>query len=140
MGRNFISSDAVDRLNISPDHHEVRQIVTVNGMKRQTMPVFNLTIESCDGSAREDIAITGAKLSSFTTVKRPDMNKVKTQYTDAKDKRFYYEKGEEYPLHIILCDNIYSRIRTENVFKGEPGDPIVEGTTFGWVIHGGRPV
>ena len=101
------------------------------------MPVFNLTIESCDGSAREDIAITGAKLSSFTTVKRPDMNKVKTQYTDAKDKRFYYEKGEEYPLHIILCDNIYSRIRTENVFKGEPGDPIVEGTTFGWVIHGG---
>ena len=136
-GRNFISSNAVKRLNLSPDHHEVRQIVTVNGMKTQTMPVFNLTIESCSGNVREEIEITGTKLSSFTTVRRPDMNKVKLQYVHTQDKRFYYEKGEEYPLHLILGDNTYSRIRTEQVYKGEPGDPIVEGTTFGWVIHGG---
>ena len=32
---------------------------------------------------------------------------------------------------------MYSRIRTEKVFKGNPGDPLVEETTFGWVVHGG---
>ena len=136
-GRNFISSRAVERLNLSPDHHEVRQIVTVNGRKTHKMPVFNLTIESCSGDVREDIEITGTKLTSFTTVRRPDINKVKLQYAHAQDKRFYYENGEEYPLHLILGDNTYSRIRTEQVYMGEPGDPIVEGTTFGWVIHGG---
>ena len=43
----------------------------------------------------------------------------------------------EYPIHLILGDNTYSRIRTEKVCKEKPGDPIVEETTFGWVIHGG---
>ena len=60
-GRNFISSSAVERLNLTPDHHEVRQIVTVSRKKTQTMPVFNLTIESCTGDVWEDIEITGTK-------------------------------------------------------------------------------
>ena len=44
----------------------------------------------------------------------------------------------EYPIEIILGDNTYCRIKTEEVFIGKPGEPIVEGTTFGWVIHGGE--
>ena len=40
-------------------------------------------------------------------------------------------------MHLILGDGIYSRIRTERVFKGKPGKPLVEETTFGWVVHGG---
>ena len=44
----------------------------------------------------------------------------------------------EYPIEIILGDNTYCRIKTEDVFIGKPGEPIVEGTTFGWVIHGGE--
>ena len=45
--------------------------------------------------------------------------------------------GGEYQVHLILGDSMYSRIRTEKVFKGNPGGPIVEETTFGWVVHGG---
>ena len=41
-------------------------------------------------------------------------------------------------IHVILGDSTYCRIRTEEVYKGKPGEPIVEGTTFGWVIHGGN--
>ena len=33
---------------------------------------------------------------------------------------------------------MYCRIRTYVVYKGQQGKPIVEGTTFGWVIHGGN--
>ena len=32
---------------------------------------------------------------------------------------------------------MFCKIRTEQVIKGRPKNPIVEGTTFGWVIHGG---
>ena len=45
--------------------------------------------------------------------------------------------GGEYQIHLILGNIIYSRIRTEKVFKGNTGEPIVEETTFGWVVHGG---
>ena len=43
----------------------------------------------------------------------------------------------EHQIYLITGDGIYSRIRTERVFKGKPREPLVEETTFGWVVHGG---
>ncbi|XP_068671092.1 uncharacterized protein [Montipora foliosa] len=45
--------------------------------------------------------------------------------------------GVEYQIHLILGDSMYSRIRTERVFKGNPGEPLLEEATSGWVVHGG---
>ena len=102
------------------------------------MPICNLLIESLDGKASKKIQVTGTKLRDFTTVRRSDINKLKEQYEHNKDKRLYKQIGDEYPIHVILGDSTYCRIRTEEVYKGQPGEPIVEGTTFGWVIHGGN--
>ena len=99
------------------------------------MPIFNLSIESLDGKASEKIQVTGTKLRDFITVRRPDINKLKEQYEHAKDKKFYKQIGDENPIHVILGDSTCCRIRTEEVYKGQRGEPIVEGTTFGWVIH-----
>jgi hypothetical protein len=41
-------------------------------------------------------------------------------------------------MHVILGDSTYCRIKTEEVSKGEAGDAIVEGTTFGWTIRSGE--
>lgn len=41
---------------------------------------------------------------------------------------FYRTASEEYPIHVILGDATYCKIRTEHVYKGQPEDPIVEGT------------
>ena len=41
---------------------------------------------------------------------------------------------------MILGESTYCRITTKDVFTGKPGEPIVEGTTFGWIIHGGDRV
>ena len=49
---------------------------------------------------------------------------------------FYRTTSEEYPIHVILGDATYCKIRTEHAYKGQPEDPIVEGTTFGWIVHG----
>ena len=58
------------------------------------------------------------------------------KYDHTKDKRFYKNPGDDYSIHIILGDNTYCRIKTEDVFKAKPGEPIVEGMTFGLIIHG----
>ena len=48
---------------------------------------------------------------------------MKEKLEHAKDKQF---------------DNLCCKIKTEEVFKGKSNEPVVEGTTFGWVIHGGN--
>jgi hypothetical protein len=136
-GRNFISKDAAKKLQVSPARHESKEIITINGTKRQSMPIYNLTIESLDGTAKEDIALAGSMMQDFTTVKRPDMNKLKLNYEHTKDKRFYMTTNGEYPIHLILGDSTFSKIKTEEIYKGKDGDPIVEGTSFGWIVHGG---
>ena len=125
------------KLKLKPARHESREILTVNGSKVQSMPIFDTSIVSLDGKACEEIELTGSRLADFTTVRRPDMNQLKLKYSHTQDKRFYMTSGGEYQIHLIHGESMYSRITTEKVFKGNPGEPIVEETTFGWVVHGG---
>ena len=67
-GRNFITSEVAKRLKLKAERHEVRDILTINGSERQSMPIFNFLIESLDGKASEKIQVTGTKLQDFTTV------------------------------------------------------------------------
>ena len=43
---------------------------------------------------------------------------------------FYRTSSEEYPIHLILGDDTYCEIQTEKVYKVQPEEPIVEGTTL----------
>ena len=54
-GRNFISSETTKTLKLNPKRHETRKMVTLNGKKRQSMPVFSNTMVSLDGRKREKI-------------------------------------------------------------------------------------
>jgi hypothetical protein len=55
------------------------------------MPIYNVTIESLDGSTKEDIELAGSTMKDFTTV-----NKLKWNYEHTKDKRFYMTTDGEY--------------------------------------------
>ena len=97
-----------------------------------------MTISSVDGEVSEHIEITGAQVQDFTTVKRPTFSELKEKYEHIRRKTFYRSESEEYPIHVILGDPTFCKIRTDQVYKGKPEDPIVEGTTFGWIVHGGQ--
>ena len=100
------------------------------------MPIFDTHIKSLDGKSCEEVEFTGSKLADFTRVRRPDMNQLKLKYSHTQDKRLYMTSTGEHQIQLILGDGVYSRMRTERVFKGHPGEPLVEETTFGWVVHG----
>ena len=136
-GRNFISRNAAKKLKLTPVHHESREIVTLNGISKQSMPIYQVSINSLDGTVQEEIQVSGSKMCDFTTVRRSDISQLKQKFCHAKDKMFYMVRSGNYPIHLILGDKTYSRIRTEQVLKGNEGDPVVEETTFGWLIHGG---
>ena len=42
-------------LKLKPERFEIREVTTVNGKRRKSMPIFNVTIESLDDKAKEDI-------------------------------------------------------------------------------------
>ena len=129
-GRNFISSEAIKRAILQPIRYEVRQIFTVNGTKQQSLPVYDLHIESLNGDQMVNVEVTGSKLPNFTTIKRPDVSKLKQKYDHVKNKMFYKTLGNEYTIDMIIGDKLYCK----ELFKG--GDN--EGTKFCWVIHGGQ--
>ena len=134
-GRNFISREAAVKLKLRPARHELKEIITVNSSTKQSMPIFEVAIESVDGKTQEDIELTGSNFHDFTTIRRPDMNQLKHEFEHTKDKRFYMNPEGSYLIHMILGDKTYCKLRTEEVFKGNPGDP-VEGSTFDWIVHG----
>ena len=109
-------------------------MVTLGGTKKQSMPVYVLTIDSLDRKARKRIEVTGAKMPDFATIRRPALATLKGKYEHTRDKSFYRKPGDEYQIHVILGDSNYCRIKTEEVFKAWETH---RGTTFGWVIHGG---
>ena len=53
-----------------------------------------------------------------------------------KDKTFYYTENCSCTIHLIIGQDV-QRISTEAVCKEEEGDPVVEETSFGWLVHGG---
>ena len=99
--------------------------------------MYNITISSLDGNAKEKLEVTGSKHPDFSTVKSPKMHELKLEYEHIRDEQFYLRVGDEYAIHLILGDNTFSRVKTEEVIKGANGDPIAEGTTSGYIIHGG---
>ena len=129
-GRNFISREAAKKLKLVPTHHESREILTLNGITKQSMPIYQVNINSLDGTVKEEIEVTGSKLPDFTSVRRPNIHHLKLKYDHAKDNTFYMTASGECPIHLILGDKTYSRIRTEKVCNGDKGDPIVEETTL----------
>ena len=99
--------------------------------------MYDITISSHDGKAKEKLEVTGSKNADFSPVKRPKMNELKLKYEHIRDKQFHLGVGDEYTIHLILEDNTFNRIETEGVIKGVKGDPVVKGTIFGYIIHGG---
>ncbi|XP_028407824.1 uncharacterized protein LOC114530401 [Dendronephthya gigantea] len=116
-GRNFVSKEATDKLKLKPKRHETHNILTINGTKKQSMPVFDVKIESVDGSANKSIELTGSRMMDFTTVKRPTIADVKERYPHVREKSFYRTPIEEYQIHVILGDAFYCQIKTEDVIK-----------------------
>ena len=62
-------------------------------------------------------------MRDFTVIKRPNLNKLKLKYEHTKDKQFQMSVDNEYPIEIILGDNVYCRIRTEEVLSANQVTP-----------------
>ena len=87
--------------------------MTVNGTKKQALPIYKVVVKSVNNKASEEIEVTGANLRDFTTITRPDLKELKTMYKHTRDKAYYMTSSRKYTIHLILGDKFYSKIKTE---------------------------
>ena len=80
--------------------------------------MYHITIRSLDGKAKEKLEVTGSKNPDFFNSEKPKMHELKLKYEHIRDKQFYLRVGDEYTIRLILGDNTFSRIKTEEVIKG----------------------
>ena len=76
-GRNFISREAIEKMNLKPARHESRQIVTINGVQKQSLPIFEVRLDSLDDKTSDQVEVTGSKMAHFTAVRRPSVKEWK---------------------------------------------------------------
>ena len=114
---------------MNPIRHETRQIITLSEMQKQSMPIYDLNIDSLDGKVREQIQVTGTKMPDFTIIQKPNLTKLKWRYEHTRDKRFYRKPGDVYQIFVILRDGTYCRIKTEEL-------TVVQREA--WQVHHGR--
>ena len=69
-------------------------------LKKQSLPVYNITISSLDGKTNEKLEVIGSKNPDFSIIKRPKMHELKLKY-EQYDKQFYSRAGDEYTIHLI---------------------------------------
>ncbi len=84
------------------------EIVTLNGVTKQSMPIYKIEINALEGAAQERIEVTGSELPDFITVKRPDICELKLKYEHTKDKTFYFTENGKCQIHLIIGDKTFS--------------------------------
>ena len=89
--RNFISREAVKLLKLKPTRHETREILTVNGTKVQTMPIFDTHIKSLDFSRDSEKARQeSAKVKVLTYTAQEVLHDVHRRTLDTPHSRRLY--------------------------------------------------
>ena len=56
--KNFVSRDAVKKLNMKLKRQEQRNFVTFNGVTKQSMFIYKIKINVLSGKAQEEIEVT----------------------------------------------------------------------------------
>lgn len=85
-------------------------------------------------STNYDVLLTTGEAGTLQGLVLSTLNKLPQVRHDVVLKVFYRTSSKEYPTHTRR--RYPYKIQTEKVYKGQPQDSIVEGTTFYWVVPG----
>ena len=131
MGRNkFISKEEINRLRLKPVHYESPQIVTVNGTKKQSLPVFSKTIDSVDDKVSEKIQIT--------IIKTPTLIELKEKYEHLHGKMFNRTSREEYPMQFTSYLETTPTMRSKQRRCTKFDQRSQSSREPHWFVHGGK--
>ena len=104
---------------------------------KQKLPVYNVTIQSLDGTYTVPIKVNKLDRPVLATLNNPGINQLKSKYPHLDGIHFDNEDEKlQHPIHIILGAGDFANIKTGGFIAGRPGEPIAERTLLEWTLMG----
>ena len=122
---------------MKPAYWETKSLETMTATVKQKLPVYNVTIQSLDGTYTVPIKVNKLDRPVLATLNNPGFNQLKTKYPHLNGIHFDNEDEKlQHPIHIILGAGDFANIKTGGFIAGRPGEPIAERTLLGWTLMG----
>ena len=122
---------------MKPAYWETKSLETMTATVKQKLPVYNVTIQSLDGTYTVPIKVNKLDRPVLATLNNPGINQLKSKYPHLDGIHFDNEDEKlQHPIHIILGVGDFANIKTGGFIAGRPGEPIAERTLLGWTLMG----
>ena len=135
-GSSYASKAILDRIKLKPIRKERRRIDMMMQSVTQRIEVYNVNIASIDNKFSLQAFASKVKKDVLLSLPNPKYDSIISRFNHLKgiamdDK----DKKTSLPIHLILGNSEYSKIKTEEKPRIEKsGEPVGELTSSGWTI------
>ena len=135
-GSSYASGKLINALNIKPSEIKTQRIDMLMTSQTKRIEVFDVEISSLDDSCKINVKMNKVEKSELLTTRNPNYDRLVRQYKHLNSvKMDECDTKSELPVHVVLGNGEYARIKTRNKpLVGSDGEPVAELTKFGWMI------
>ena len=135
-GTSYASKTLLDLIKIKPVRKETRRIDMMMQSVTRRIEVYNVNIASIDEKFNLQAFVSKVDKEILLSLPNPKYDSMISKFEHLKGMNMdEKEKKPSLPIHLILGNSEYSKIKTEqNPRIGKSGEPIGEFTKFRWTI------
>lgn len=133
---SYASGKLIDLLKKKPCETKTRRVDMLKSSQVTKVDMYDTLVESLDGDFRMSVKLTKVHKGELLTADNPHYQQLIDSYSHLRGVKIEdLDSKEELPVHVVLENGEYARIKTETKpHIGRDGEPIVEKTKLGWFI------
>ena len=135
-GSSYISAKLVNILKVKPEETQTKQVDMLMSTKRIRMESYQLTAESVDDNHKMNAKFIKVNKAELLSIENPNYQGLIRNHAYLKGVKIAdNDKKRQLPIHVVLGNGEYARIKTETKPRvGNDGEPVAELTKMGWFI------
>ena len=135
-GSSYISAGLLEHIGAKKFRPDTREIEMMFNVVTKKVQIFNFDVHDCEGAPILNADFTKVDRKELLNLPNPRYDELKRRYAHLSPvKMDDTDTKDILPIHIILGNNEFTRIKTANApLIGVPGEPVAEYTRLGWTI------
>ena len=132
-GSTYTSATLIEKLNRKPDHKECQGIEMMMTSTSQRIELYKVQISNIKGDFNLSTTLSKVDKGTLLTVPNPSYADIVFKHQHLKGVIIAdTDTKAELPIHVILGASEYAKLKTNSAPRmGDPGEPVVELTSFG---------
>ena len=135
-GSSYASAALLDRVSMRKSKKEIRKIDMMLGVTTREVELSTIDIKGTSGKFSMSVEVTKVNKAELVFIDNPRYQQMIERNPHLKGVTMEdLDQKERLPVHIILGASDYAKLKTNQPPRvGQPGQPVVELTRFGWTI------